>query len=139
MDSNLGFYLICIIIIQCYSGSDAVTYYVSPGAIGNGICTVNGNTILRPCYSLQQLRSHRSLLSDKSLVNLYLLPGVHEIPNVSNIGAFNVGKLEIRPWNEQENVTIECQKDAGFYLVDIRKLKIISVNFVSCGIDLKNG
>lgn len=113
----------------CFSPFEALTFYISSSdPADDETCTDNG-TLLRPCYSLQQLSNGNTLLSGRNSVTLLLLPGKHAISQTFT--AYNVGKLNIHPWNNQQ-VTIVCRLPKQLIFYNVREMVIFSFNFTSC-------
>lgn len=127
--------LLFVICIHCVDVifADILSHYVSPDPVANETCSVNSNTILRPCYSLHRLSIDKTLLS---LVTLILLPGTHVIPENYTLTTSDVSKLEIFPWNNAQQVTIRCQSQAGIAFQNIRELKLVSLVVASCTLSL---
>lgn len=113
----------------CFASADPQVYYITPN---HGNCTVKG-TALRPCYTLQQLIEGKVLSSSKeSSVELLLLAGTHLIPKGKILNVSNFSQVNIHPWNEEQEVVIECKLTASFAFQDITELNISSLNFTSC-------
>jgi predicted outer membrane repeat protein len=123
-----------LVLLSFVSGffTNALVYYISPGSVANRTCIVNGSTPLTPCYSLQRLCEERALLTNKTQLKLLLLPGTHVIPQGHNLSASDMWVLDALPWNEQQEVVIECEKQARLVFEGIGELAMSTLKFSSC-------
>lgn len=121
--------LLVLVSILYLPHSNALLYYVSSDSIDNETCT-SGRMALMPCYSLDDLSNIETLLSHRAVIKLFLLSVKYSL--LQNLTARNVSQLEILPWNQQEEVVIDCQLAADFYFLNVDKLKLFSLNFTSC-------
>ena len=120
-----------ILALCCFSGSE-LEVYVIPDSSN---CTVNGTTILTPCYTLHQLINNSVLSSSsEATVKLFLLSGTHLIPKNQTLLAPNFSEVVIQPLNEERDVVIECLTQADIVFRDITRLKIYSLHFSSCSL-----
>ena len=120
-----------LFILMSIHHSNTLFYYISSDPIHNETCTANGSTLLRPCYSFNQLITNKTLLSDKLSVTLLLLSEKYAITQDSNFTVSNVENLEFRPWDEHK-VVIECQWPGELVFLDVVGLTISSLNFFTC-------
>ncbi len=121
-----------ILCLCCSASSLPRVYYITPHIVTRGTCIVNG-AILTPCYTLPQLIDDEILSSsNESSVALVLLPGTHVIPETLTFNGSNLFELVIRPWNEQQEVVIECQVEANLIFQGFAELKLLSLHFSFC-------
>ena len=129
-----------LIVASALLSNASLHYYITPEpdvTRNESTCMVNGSIAIR-CYSLQQFIDSPTLLSNTTSdsLTLLLLSGTHLVPQGQHldlvINFTHIQSLQIRPWNESQEVVIECQKSASIYYFGIRDLKLLSVNFKSC-------
>ena len=125
---------ITVTMVSLLPPSSALVYYVSADAVANETCSMDANVTLTPCYSLQHLASEQTLLSNKTELTLLLLPGTHVIPHNHTPLASDVSKLELHPWNTEQEVIIQCQPQAQLVFQRIISIKIISLSFKFCSL-----
>lgn len=110
---------------------DALTYHISPDAVGrNRTCYDGKQTILRPCYTLQGLSMDKSLLK-KNVIQLLFLPGIHVLQNETLILS-GVSEVNVTTSTQDQEVTIECYPNTILAFENVQYLNIASVNFTSC-------
>ena len=118
----------------CAVSSESQVYYVAPD---QGSCHVNGTT-LRPCYTLQQLND--TLSPNEGSVELLLLPGTHLIQGLESLNMTGFSEVVIHPWDEKQEVVIQCDLkapgsedlDPNLVFHSVTDLRISSLNFSSC-------
>lgn len=128
---KLSVWLILVLSVLCFLQVEALIYYVSSSDPVDESCTVNG-TLLRPCYSLQELGKNITLLHDRVSITLLFLPGKHVISQTFT--AYNVRELNIHPWNSNKQVNVECQLPKRFIFYNVGEMLVFSFNFTACTI-----
>ena len=91
-------------------------------------CTVN-STILHPCYTLQQLIDNE--FSSWFSRRLEFLPGKHVITENQTLKASGFN-MTLCPFDEQQEVMIECQLNTLIIFQKMVDLKILSLHFTYC-------
>ena len=127
---EMNILLLLVSIFSSLHSVSALLYYVSSDPIANKTCTVNGSIALIPCYSFDQLATDQALLSNKTVVTVLLLSSKYNISH--NFTAYNLGVLDILPWNEHEKVAIKCQLSDELVFHNVGKLRVSSLIFISC-------
>ena len=130
--------LLVIVSLDFFLCSDALEYFISPDPVTNETCNNSGSAALRPCYSLQQLSIGNGLLFNKGTITLLLLSGTHILPENHTLMLSNIRKVEIFPWNQQQEELIECRSQTNIVFQNIQELNIFSVNLTSCTILLES-
>lgn len=93
------------------------------------------HTTLSPCYTFEQL-IHEEVIS-RSLENhiaLFLLPGIHLIPENQSLHAYNIYSISFRPWDQQEIVVIECELNTELRFNNVPEFNILSMHFTYCAL-----
>lgn len=118
-------------LVLFISGSKSQTLYVAPNLI-NGQCTVNGTT-LNQCYTFEQLVISGILVSSFHSQQLFFLPGKHVLPENQTLKANDI-ELALRPWDESQEVLIECHENTDIIFGESVELKISisSLHFTYC-------
>ena len=127
--------LLLLLNLCCLSISSPEVYYITPE---HGSCTVNGST-LTPCYTLQQLIQDGVLSqAKKTSIEFLLLSGTHLIPEGEALSVSNFSKVLIQPWNEWQEVEIQCLFNSSLSskvhinFFQISQLTVISLHFSFC-------
>lgn len=115
-------------LVDCYE------FYITPN---HGNCTVNA-AYFSPCYTLNQV-IRDEVLRWKNYARLYLLPGTHVIPKNQTLHGYSLNGTALYPWNhdhhrwnEQEQVVIEYELNAGLHFYSMSEVHIYSVHFAYC-------
>ena len=128
------FHVLVLLSLCCFTSSKARVYYIIASNYGSCI-TVNGTT-LSPCYTLHQLINDEVLSStNESSVALLFLPGTHLISEHQTLSTSNLSNVIIHPWDEEEEVSVECQLGAGLSFQNINNLKILFMRFTFCSLE----
>ena len=91
----------------------------------------------QPCLTLSEYLQN-SKLYFTSNTTFHFLPGTHTVSETSWMNVTNVVNLDLigRSEGNSPSVTIECKRKLGFYFVNVVGLKISSLVFLHCGLEL---
>ena len=115
--------LILLILVVFIIPVKSQTYFITPD--DNEDCD-------KPCFRLNRLSKQ---WSRSSRVNLFLLPGTHNISQRIEFSSY-VDEFNITPLNTSQEVKIHCQGQAKFVFRKIQRLNIVSLNFTACTLEI---
>lgn len=126
--------ILLLFISNCFVCCDAEVYYVLED---QSACIANENTSVSPCYSLQQLSNGNELLSNTTSIVLFIETGTHIIPENHTLLLSNLTEVTISP-HSQKSALVKCNSGSNITFQHIKKLHLLSLNFISCSLLFDN-